>query len=43
VLTIIERSPLGAALGHEQMFFNLHKCLEAWQARSAIQQEARHV
>ncbi len=28
---MIERSPLGAALGRERMFFNLHKALEAWQ------------
>lgn len=33
LLKTIERSPLGAALGHERMFFNLHKVLEAWQAR----------
>jgi SulP family sulfate permease len=31
LLKIIERSPLGAALGHERMFFNLHKALEGWQ------------
>ena len=31
LLKIIERSPLAAALGHERMFFNLHKALEAWQ------------
>jgi high affinity sulfate transporter 1 len=31
LLRSIERSPLGAALGHERMFFNLHKVLEAWQ------------
>ena len=31
LLKLIERSLLGAALGHERMFFNLHKALEAWQ------------
>ena len=31
LLRIIERSPLGAALGHERMFFDLHKVYEAWQ------------
>jgi len=31
VLRLIERAPLGAALGHERMFFNLRKALEAWQ------------
>jgi anti-anti-sigma regulatory factor len=30
LLKIIERSPLGAALGHERMFFNLHQALEAY-------------
>ncbi|MDP2784783.1 MAG: SulP family inorganic anion transporter [Sulfurimicrobium sp.] len=35
LLKTIERSPLGATLGHERMFFNLHKVLEAWQAQSA--------
>jgi SulP family sulfate permease len=33
LLKIVERSPLGAALGRERMFFNLHKALENWQAR----------
>ena len=28
---VIERSPLGTALGRERIFFNLHKALEAWQ------------
>jgi MFS superfamily sulfate permease-like transporter len=27
----IERSSLGKTLGHERMFFDLHKALEAWQ------------
>jgi hypothetical protein len=31
MLKIIERSPLGAALGRERMFFNLHKAVEAWR------------
>jgi MFS superfamily sulfate permease-like transporter len=31
LLQIIARAPLGAALGHERLFFNLHKALEAWQ------------
>lgn len=31
LLKTLERSPLGAVLGHERMFFNLHKVLEAWQ------------
>ena len=31
LLKIIERSPLGAALGRERMFFDLHKALDAWQ------------
>ena len=35
LLKTIERSPLGAALGHERMFFNLPKVLEAWQAHSS--------
>lgn len=34
VLRLIERAPLGAALGHERMFFNLRKALEAWLAMS---------
>jgi high affinity sulfate transporter 1 len=35
LLKTIERAPLGAALGHERMFFNLHKVIEAWQGRPA--------
>jgi sulfate permease, SulP family len=31
VLKVIERSPLGQALGHERMFFNLPKALEAYR------------
>lgn len=30
LLKVIERSPLGAALGHDRMFFNLGKALDAW-------------
>ena len=43
LLKTIKRSPLAATLGHERMFFNLHKALEAWQAHSAVDQEGRHV
>lgn len=32
VLKVVERSPLKDRLGHERMFFNLHKALEAFQA-----------
>jgi high affinity sulfate transporter 1 len=38
LLAIIERSPLGAALGRERMFFSLRKAMEAWhgaQGRAA--------
>jgi hypothetical protein len=31
MLKIIERSPLGAAMGHERIFVNLYKALEAWR------------
>lgn len=31
LLKVIERSPLGKVLGHERMFFNLRKALEAWE------------
>ncbi len=31
LLKTLSRSPLGATLGHERMFFNLHKVLGAWQ------------
>lgn len=31
---IIERSPLGATLGHGRMFFDLHKAVEAYLSRS---------
>lgn len=34
LLKILERSPLGAALGHERMFFSLARALEAWQRNS---------
>jgi anti-anti-sigma factor len=44
LLKTIERSPLGKTLGHEHMFFNLQKVLEAWQARAANKREGhRHV
>jgi sulfate permease, SulP family len=32
LLKTIERSPLGATLGHERMFFDLRKAIEAWQS-----------
>ncbi|MGD9783028.1 MAG: SulP family inorganic anion transporter, partial [Kiritimatiellia bacterium] len=32
LLKMIERAPLGKALGHERMFFNLTKALDAYQA-----------
>lgn len=32
LLTVIERSPLGKSLGHERMFFSLHKAMEAYRA-----------
>jgi high affinity sulfate transporter 1 len=32
VLASIRRSPLGAALGNERIFYNLHDALRAWQA-----------
>jgi high affinity sulfate transporter 1 len=31
LLKTVERSPLGKRLGHERMFFNLYKALEAYQ------------
>lgn len=31
LLKVIERSPLGVALGHDRMFFNLGKALDAWR------------
>ena len=31
LLNVIERSPLGKALGHERMFFNLAKAMEMWE------------
>ena len=36
LLKIIERSPLGAALGRERMYFDLHKALEAWQPSGSL-------
>jgi MFS superfamily sulfate permease-like transporter len=35
LLILIERAPLGVALGHSRMFFDLHKALEVWQGRDA--------
>jgi hypothetical protein len=32
-LEVIERSPLGATLGHERTFFNLEQAVEAYQAK----------
>jgi len=32
-LDVVERSPLGATLGHERMFFNLEQAVEAYQAK----------
>lgn len=40
LLKMLSRSPLGATLGHERMFFNLHKALEAWQTSNVPQSEA---
>jgi SulP family sulfate permease len=31
LLSTIKRSPLGKTLGHQRLFFNLHKALEGWQ------------
>jgi hypothetical protein len=36
-LKIVERSPLGAALGHRRMFFNLELAVEAFEKRQAQQ------
>jgi SulP family sulfate permease len=35
LLKTIQRTPLGASLGRERMFFNLDKVVEAWEARRA--------
>jgi high affinity sulfate transporter 1 len=44
LLKTLSRSPLGAALGHERMFFNLQKVLQAWQAHPASERKgSRHV
>jgi len=32
-LTVVERSPLGQALGHERMFFNLREAVKAFEKR----------
>lgn len=39
---VVERSPLGKALGHERMFFNLGEAVQAYEARhqdAAIEQQ----
>jgi len=33
--SVIERSPLGATLGHSRMFFNLQQAVAAYQTQSA--------
>ncbi len=33
ILKVVERSPVKDKLGHERMFFNLHKAVEAYQAK----------
>lgn len=35
-LKVVERSPLGQALGHERMFFNLREAVRAFEARGAV-------
>jgi MFS superfamily sulfate permease-like transporter len=35
VLNVIDRSPLGTALGRARVFANLHKVLEAWHQSGA--------
>jgi high affinity sulfate transporter 1 len=37
LLKIIERSPLGKALGHERMFFNLFKAVEAYRTAEGVE------
>jgi hypothetical protein len=32
-LDMVQRTPLGQALGHERMFFNLESAVDAWRAR----------
>ena len=34
-LHVVERSPLGATLGHERMFFNLEQAVEAYTQRNS--------
>jgi MFS superfamily sulfate permease-like transporter len=34
-LKVVEHSPLGRALGHERMFFNLREAVKAYEARGA--------
>jgi SulP family sulfate permease len=33
-LKVVERSPIGAALGHERMFFNLPEAVKAYEAKA---------
>jgi high affinity sulfate transporter 1 len=35
VLTMVQRSPLGATLGKDRLFFNLDQAVSAWQAKGA--------
>jgi MFS superfamily sulfate permease-like transporter len=35
VLTMVQRSPLGATLGKDRLFFNLEQAVSAWQAKGA--------
>ena len=36
-LKVVERSPLGRALGHERMFFNLREAVKAFVARGPVE------
>jgi hypothetical protein len=38
LLKTVERSPLGKSLGHERMFFNLYKAIEAYQGARGKQE-----
>ena len=40
LLEVLRRSPLGAALGDECMFFNLERVLEAWESKRAEEKHA---
>lgn len=39
-LEVVQRSPLGARLGRERMFFNVNRAVEAYLAREAASREA---